>query len=58
MILFSKMYAVFYTVKIVYICVFRVFIYPAVFVTQLWIYGMYVCMYVCMYYLRMYYVCM
>jgi hypothetical protein len=39
------MFIVFYPVKIVYICVFIV-PHPAVFVTHLWIHGMYVCMYV------------
>ena len=41
-----KMFIVFYTVKIEYICVFMTFPHPTVFVTHLWIYGMYACMYV------------
>jgi len=51
MILFNKIYSVFYTVKIVYICVFMGFLYRSVFLTQLWIHGMYVGMYLCEKYL-------
>jgi nuclear pore complex protein Nup62 len=54
------MFIVFYTVKIVYICVFVTCYIAFVFVTHLWIHGMYLCMYVCAY-LCMYvcaYVCM
>jgi hypothetical protein len=37
------MFAVFYTIKIVYICVFIIVPYPIALVTHLWIRGMYVC---------------
>jgi len=47
LILFCKMFIVFHTVKIVYICVFMTCSYPTVFVTHLRIHGMYVHLYVC-----------
>ena len=39
------MFTVFDTVNL-YICVFMIVPHPAVFVTHLWIHGMYVCVYI------------
>ena len=52
------MFVLFYTVKMVYICVFKIVPHPIVFVTHLWIHVVYVWTYLCVY-LRVYvFMCM